>query len=645
MNMEKEIKNSLSKILEYHIVLGVESIFANVFSAPNERLISFHHIVNRIMMVAQVPITFGVYFKNEKGLELVHLTNKHKRHRGIISSRAQYVLTKNLFPLWTNGSTESFYLLVLKADSSYEFQPLEPITELAEIHSAWDAASYKIWRMLTYKEHSLYSDFYKLIGRVLQKFKESEHKETEVQAQYLSLDETLKKSFDKELLENTTQYALSGVGVIDKVFNKLKKNFSNVTRGVDAEDQGQSLTNFLLFARDYSVHNLNNTRYGGEYDYGIRLLLCANQREQIKDHFIWMRKERKKCRDIFKKQISTIQDSNCKELATQVDDILWRMLDLKQDEDVIQILAGYFSGFARSMADPVFDGVSFYRQPFSKDAGMGRCFHDGVIPSSLGALDKDDPRRNDLLRVVAFQYLFEAMTTESRIEGTGLQVMLNPIELGGRVWGVVGYATRSSSLDAGFKTIDDVEDFGRYWLMNYHVYRDVNERMKKNLRSNMNRFYENFVAARYTDWINEIDRAGTLSVSEAENLLNKQFASLSCIFPYNVIEATIVEDVHSKKTQTLPTPASDGVLRVRDAVPGTARCVPIGVGWKVEIDASNKSLFPNAPNVTDTGFFVDVVDMAVVITDRTIRSVVIKAVNNSQTKASSSRNVLKLVKR
>jgi hypothetical protein len=642
----QEIRNELRELLEYHIILGVEAIFSSIFSTPHQKAISFHQIVNRIMMVAQVPITFGLYKKYNDKFELIHLTNQHKRHQDEIRTRSQHIMEKNLFPLWKRDNDESTYhLLVLKADASYKFEPLEPIKKFDNVENIWDAASYKIWRMLNYKGHALYNDIAEIavnIFRVMGLEKdENPNRANRKNELEVTIDFEVKRKLDKELLENTTQFNLKGTGVIDKVFNKLSSNLMEITDGVDSiertlnfvknsqtkkQKKDGKLTNFFLFARDYCSFNNKHTRYDGDYNYGIRLLLCATQRKEIENHFQWMLKNEKKCRKIYQEQLEGIKhkDNNSKKLAFSVDDEFWKNLKEKNFDHLLDIISGYFSVHTRSMADPVFDGVSFYRQPFAKDAGMGRCFHNGDIPEHLDSLDADSPRRNDLLRVVIFQYLFEAMSAGDNDANTGLQVMLNPIELGGRVWGVVGYTTRSKSPEIEFQSKEEVSEYGRYWLMNYHVYMDANERMKKNLRSSMNRFYETALAKTYLDWIlSAIRPANKKSLNGLQTELNDKLLELSCYFPYNVIKATIEEDEESRRDGRLPLPTSNGVvLGGGVSTPLSARRVPIGVGYAASLEVTKRSVFPSAPAGGDTRVFVDIVDVAVAMTNMMVSGVV-----------------------
>jgi len=204
---------------------------------------------------------------------------------------------------------------------------------------------------------------------------------------------------------------------------------------------------------------------------------------------------------------------------------------------------------------------------------------------------------------------------------TYLQIMLNPIEVGGRVWAVAGYATRSKDPRSEFASGKDIDQYDKYWSMNYHIYRDVNERMKKNLRTYMNRFYENFVAKQYEQWLYTLTSGGMKdgqkrSLTEAQDELNRILRSLSCVFPYNVVEGEL------KRTEEgIPVPASESALE--DPETGDkARRALAGKHWATYMSVTDYSRFPPAPGVDDTKTFVDIVDVAVAMTDRTIRLVV-----------------------
>jgi hypothetical protein len=645
--MDKEVRKLLNRILDYQITLGAEALFDGVFSGPNPEQQSFHHLLNRVMMMAQVPITFIVYRNPGDGspYEQTYIANRHPRHREKIEIKykdAHQYLT-HMIPLW--GVSSNHYILVLKADS-YSFPELPRIEHIHLVDDAWSAAAYKIGKIFGAEQYDVYGPNF--LRYLVESINRVEAPESSKRLPPMPMDKIAKQKFDRWILESATRWEVRGRGLIDRIFSKIEKNIISIANN-EHNKQGR-LTNFILFSRDYDArvndgNIVDNKRYS-DYDYNLRILLGSRQRQEIENHLRgWRESSIKDERERrYKNQLVKVSNVSAKSLAIQVSDWFWELIqndtmenrDLQGVNFLIDNLGAYFGPNARSMADPVFDGVSFFREPFANDGGMGRCFHKEpgnvteVIPSELSHVD--DVRKRDLLRIVTCQYLFESMATSAgNVEdGNHLQIMLNPLEVGGRVWGVVGYVTRSQGHEQKFMMDKQIWNYHHYWLQNYHVYGNVNERMKKNLRTHMNRFYESSVADVYNEWAmskykeyeqylqaeastERVKRPVPPNVSE----LKARMRELSCVFPYDVIEL----EPRLYPNDEWPTPLSEDVLGSGVDAPPEARTAPLALGLGVIVSAVPESCFPDAPGGR-TGFFVDAVDVAVTMTDGITREVV-----------------------
>lgn len=637
--MTPSTREELKKILDRHVELGVESIFSAVYSGPNISTLSFYHLINRIMMVVQVPITF-VVFLDVNGLKSAyHRTNHHKRHQKDIDkvvARISGASDEFHFPIWhsENGEHQKYTLVALKADPTYKFAPIKPIHCIEDVFDLWDAASYKLWHVLQAKSYARYDDsFFKILPETL---KSLEYKEEPSPPERVPAAEEVVEAFNKELLKDSTRYLLTGRGVLDRVFRKIERNISQVNRGnTKHADSGVNLANFILFARDYSGCPARGWRHHDNYDYALRILLCSSQRAELESYLKWMLDKREKCEGEFLAELTAAEVKHGVELIHEANALFWDYLEKGNSKALLDIFGNYFSEHARSMADPVFDGVSFYRQPFAHDAGLGRVFDPQSLPASLSDLPPDDKRKDDLLRVVICQYLFQGFAAKGKgNDKLQLQVMLNPIEIGGKVWGVVGFATRSHHLGFKFKfdrkEHSGIADYDMFWSKNYHMYRDVNERFKKNLRSYMNRFYEDFIASRGAAWVARINAetssGSKVNIFDAVAEFNATLASLACLFPYNVVKATVSpdEDRHPVPSSFAGVPEDGGRLggeRIR--LTGERR-VLLAEHLGMFMEVTNCSLFPPAHGVSlaATRGFVDEVDVAVAMTDWLLRWIV-----------------------
>ena len=617
-------RNKLELMLRRQVILGIESIFSAVYSGPSLNTLSFTHILNRVMMLVQLPLTFVVVKREGDGAYAEYFrTNHHKRHQSAIDRARDDAQPSQYFPIWHSDSDEKedkFYLLVLKADKSYEFKQLSRVDKVENSMNSWEIGSYKLSLIFDRSNYNHYRGFIDEVLTTIRKTKIVDDSKSDDlksnDAHDGAIREKIKAEFDRNLLSNKGSFLYKDLrknGVLDKVFQKIARNISDVNSDRGRDSKG--LTNFLLFVRDYHNTPAGPWRHNS-YDYSLRILLCDSQREEVRKFLRQLRDEKKVRRDRYMEELAEIEGGP-KSLATEIDEHFWAVLETGDagEDKLLNILGGYLGKNVRSMADPVFDGLSFYRQPFANDGGIARCFPpNSTLPKSIRELQPDSESVADLLRVVLCQYLFDYMAAPQKGDDPAklqLQIMLNPIEVGGRVWGVVAYATRSHNPGEQLRTERDLESYDSYWSKNYHIYRDVNERMKKNLRSYMNAFYENFVAGLFGDWMKSLvtQRNGTLV--QVQNNLNHQLGLLACVFPYDVVKVEL-----KKVDEDRPVPSSSVREWERRAMAG--RC------WAAFVSVTKQAVFPVAPGVLSdsTIGFVDATDVAVAMTDMLLRGAV-----------------------
>jgi hypothetical protein len=644
--MEKHV---LADVLNQQIQLGVEAMYGGVIAGPDPSTISFRHLLTRVMMVLQVPVTFVVFKRRSPSgaFEATYRANKHPRHQSDIQRRIDSVKRNDLFPLFhgTEAQTKNYFLLVLKADSNssalepgvttqpYRFEILKPHLDIEAIVSVWDAASYKLSKLLSAESFAAYSingnsgllDFLRgsiercvdnLNAALPPQFQDVKQAGSQATNQF---------AFYMNAIEHTTtKYEIRGDGVADRVFKKLQKNVSTLTSGDDKNDH---IANFLLFIRHYTNTGSGWYRHGDGkygYQYNIRVVIGENQKEQIIEYLNRLKLEGRGGNHgrVIGAAIARTQNGDARRIANDVDNFFWMQLEeSKKDNEVIdrmvEMLQQNFGKSARSMADPVFDGVSFFRAPFSDDAGVRRCFADGTDLSKVdfSQIPEDSDSRHDLLRVVMCQYLFEEMASSDHGDGLDLWVMLNPIEIGGRVWGVVSYVTRSTALNARLESDVDIRRFHFYWLQNYHVYRDINERAKRNLRTLMGTLYESTVGRVYASEVDRVSKAQKKGikqrVTEVEKVINNYLLTLCCFFPYDAVQISL------NRSPGVPFPSPNG--RKGHDTRSTIATFSEDLGARVFV--RKNPIFQSCDGISAsaelaiTRRFVDLTDMAVSMTD------------------------------
>lgn len=624
-----DLRGRLKDVIHHHIALGVEAIFSGVFMGNNPEKVSLHHLLNRVMMVAQAPITFLIFIQDGEIFREVYKTNRHKNeeHQRKIRDRSNECLDSPkdyLFPLWIDEAYKDryndpedkvykrYYLAVLKADTD-QFEPLKRIDKdnFFLVTNIWEAISYKLEHIFLPDKYKSYDEKFHsyLVGSIYNLINSS----SDIDKKKLTVDKKLRENFFKKLERNTTDYTFVGKGVLDRVFEKLQKAIHAISMCKD------NATNFLFYVRDYDDRFLQGSKRYDEYDYNIRILIGSTQEQQLVDHIKkWGSVEiQESLKEKLKIQINGFNDET-QQFALSIHDGLIEKIHSAGYVEIIRNLANNFGKDTRSIADPVFDGVSFYRAPFDKDIGIGRSFPRNQKP--VGRFkDQSIFVQNDLLRLITFFYLLESMATSSKLPKMQLRVMLNPIELGGRVWGVAGYATRSFDWSTkfyesseGIKASEVIEEYNKFWLQNYHICNDVNERMKKNLRTYMNRLYERTIAEEYVNWVNGLANDSInkkkINLSDEIDRFNYLTEQLTCLFPYDMVKIS----VNFVKGDSSPQPSYDGVNSICHAflAPYYA-ATPVVVG---------KSYFPDAPGDASTRNFVDRMDLSIAMTDAILRT-------------------------
>lgn len=652
--------SNIKSTIDRQIDLTIEAIYASLFVGPSPQSVSFRHVINRVMILVQAPITFALLRNDGKRIVEYYCFNKHVRHKKIIKQRIQEATievdcSSNSSCLYRIFETD-FYLLVLDAHSPYNF----PIIRkkgcgddvfLNKKISSIDIVEYKLRNIFSIERYSNHPGFLELIEKTMTRCKDGEIISNKKEKKHVA-NKVIYKNFESSLLINATHYDLTGFGTFDRVFKKLNRNLIALFSSGSKNLCGDQITNFLFFSRDYYDESGHSpyARHESIYDYRIRILVCSDQRKEFVQYLKALKDVLIGYPDVIFNDFVERIPRHLQLMARQANSRFIKKLKDNQFENILDIFGNHFSVYARSMADPVFDGVVFFRDPFTL-GGVDRCFTDGEnnkYKSSNEMVDYNSlaaGRRDDVLRVVVCFYFFIKMANlwryrESQVEECpwhideekmkSLRIMLVPMELGGKVWGVAGHITNGVNSDE-FVTSNNAHDYAQGWLQNHHIFHGITERFKKNLRTYMGQLYEKMLGDVYAEAIQTALFARKnklpLTLSDFAGVANSKLLVLSSVFPYDLVQLEVEEVLEGEKT--VPVGFRDDTEK-----PKSIRRVPVNSKVTSVVCLEDNPYFKSAPglDLKNKRFFVHETDVAVAMADAMVRFGLHQAISQSSSK-------------
>lgn len=587
--------------MDRRIGLIVASLFSCFLTTDDSDNVTFRHILNRIMILLQMQLTFVIMDKKNDGFHENHRFNNFSRDFKNISKIANAINSNikenpNYHPFPIFGT--EYYLLAIgigREKGNNVFYQIYQCKEF-EIKTNTDLAAYLLSKILDINSYNAYGDKFK--EKIKQKTIEYMRINTECRQKqngpdainYNSSDDLddsdessatreIYDGFKTRLCHNRNPDLLKDIkknGFLDRVFTKVKKNLNTIAQisSPDSDKNNNHIpANYIFFMRDwvvpndYSRHKIGEEKRG--YPYQVRIPICESQEDDIAKFFKELRKQEPDygySKDVEK---HCKAHSNLITLAKTLDKYFWDTLrhDETYIDEFIDIIKESFGETTRSVSDLVFEhGVIHFRKPF-QDGGISRSFP-GIekqkYPSSLAELevrlndyeiDDFNAISKDLKRLVINFYLYRGMTAHingSR-ENHELGIMLVPVEVGGRILFVVGYFTslytgrQDPNVKESEQTTIDLKSNILSWNANYHIFSDVNSRLKKELRTNMNMFFREMLAHEYGYWTDcehtlfAEQSSKTERLKTLENFINHRFLTLSRLFPYNQVIVKIAE--------------------------------------------------------------------------------------------------------
>lgn len=606
-------ENYYMDVVNRHIDAVAGSIFGIFFSADTIEKISFHDILNRVMLLVQAPILF-ILCKKEHGVikEKYHFS-RDTLHEPEISECIDKAIhgenhddSKYLFNLFDSD----YYMIVIysygqntrpteDAGQEYQFIPLPNDASTLPSHTLLIKKLQRIFDGKLYS--SRFGDVVlSQLNQVLEKYDYIKDNDTNSKCKkgctsYFDDYKLWHNKFIRSLERDATLLRIPrddiiGSGVIDKVY--IKSRFGLL---LGAADEIPELPNFLLFMRNYS----GTVRRRGEkfsHNYEIRIIVCSQQEKDFRRYF----ESLSRMPDKQGMYIESFEENNSYiELAKQANDKFWSLIENRKENGIsghdilLNIIRKPFIDESYSVSDPVFrTGIINFRNP-SINGGLHRAYK---IDNNFRGFDRLDKSIQDsILRIVAVHYIFRGMTTRKNKD---MRIMLCPVELHSRILAVVGYVTTSA--DAHYSDSDDISDldiktFSENWRNSYHTFIDLYVRLKRNMRSFLWQLYIQMVSQVCAYSINECADADELE--DVESVINQRLILLSCFFSYpNVVITFTTTDTCSFSSEKDPCE----IVMLTEGVDQHNN--PVSLNMEVKYGRSSFPILPGRKDGTHTGF-------------------------------------------
>lgn len=524
------------------------SIYGAYISGTGNNPISFHQILNRLLVLIQSPVCIALYkeevynggVKSKKshvytGIEFI-VDGKHREiYREILSSfhgkkpgvGGKYRLGrgshKDLFDVYQTNYSFLVFSIERGINDTDNIPNFKKIKRSSDVPLGLERYIEKCCLNIFSDERS--KSFNKIVSASIDNI----CIETDLLRPYVD-----KPSFSmlRVYVESRRDYESGNNAVLNKIYRKLKGVPEQIIKELASHETYMSdLPNFCLFNRTYIRPN---ARFESEsftgYAYDVRLCLPKEQEEDLLAYFSSLNK------NDFKIQTGVLYSElvgkghKYYRLIKSIDDKFWELL--KEDSrQVVSILNEAESAYSRSFTDSVFaSGVVHYRNPFS-NGGIDR-ISDYMLYQDI--MDVPGDRVADFIRIVAMYYMLDAMAPkyESR-KGKKLIFAAFPIEVAGKIQSVVGF---SSYLDRN----DDSYLDRSFWKSTYYFYIYISMRIERLSRKKLRSIYLSKYGEYLSSELIKLIKNNAFELNRMDLVLFCDFMNGFCdnlcrIFPYKKI--------------------------------------------------------------------------------------------------------------
>jgi hypothetical protein len=429
------------------VTLVQQDIYSTVYTSNASNRLYINEIMNTLIALVQAPVFFALYRANEKNrncIDLIYSSTRQKRIRDVfektgecegctkcnncegtyislsvggISGLRHYVRVVRTSPNGGDYDTISVKKSSKEAIDQYIWETLEYL--FRDVDKSWNHLLTRFNRATFWQTifDSIPSDDFEKSHTILRRPVLNLVNNNILRQSEALLGRHLASSFSK--LEKTSDFIkdIYGPSEISNYFMMVNLNIPDIKR----------------FSRPDTVENINCV-----FKYSLAMILSPQQSEEMKSYLSKLKITGKSA------YIGKIYGSfngaepENSQLIQAMDDWFWEMVENGQVAELVDHFKSHLSEDAQSFGDIVVEsGVSYIRFPY-ENSGIHRIKNSNLLNvNSSECITVTSEHK----RIVVTHYLLSAMAPRRSRNNrkTRLIILLNPVEVGGAVWAVVGH--------------------------------------------------------------------------------------------------------------------------------------------------------------------------------------------------------------
>lgn len=539
-------------------VFLVKHALYKAYTESRKEKISFHRIINTLLLLFQSPIVLVLYREDDRKDEY---GNPQKTYKEIFNTiddpRLSVVFRKNLDKYSFNKGRKNSYL-----KEEYVFEYLHMISGInygmllfniernSNGHHDNDSLVFKI---ITKKEDAcgekrteskLFTALWTLINKT--PYSEKLGLDSHLKSILDELDK--KESNSRRKLPNELCNTIINEDFSSKVILSIKEIlddvYTSIYRSPIISPRGKFPPNIFFFFRYQK--DLNYIRHGN-YDYNISMILPKKQEEHIRK-MLFIMKENKELiheavpentwkypvtefcdtSEIEHSDLVVMPEENEEYFYQKIAEQFWDLLfnDNNGIDKIIESLNTPFSKKSYSVADPVLStGVLYVRKAPFNHGGKER-----LIEFDLNKISIDNPENIDFLRIVSTYYIMSGIAPKSK--NSTLRLLLLPI----RVYGTTSFCIGSIT------TVDNEKNTwseDSTWDFFFHFSTDIGQKVTRKIRKDMELKYIEMLSLIMSIGLDECIRTREddviFSTLRFKRVINQYLVWLARFYPYDIV--------------------------------------------------------------------------------------------------------------